>query len=351
MPRKTLFGMEHVKSVKRNGKTYLYFNTGQKVDGKTIYAPLGKAGTIEVGERYSAALRQRSRRDGSPTTMTVPTLVQRYGRSPEFTKKSAGTQKTYLVYLRRLEREFNTAAASAVEESDIYELMDDMAGKPAAVDMLLLSCGQMYAWARKRKYVAHNPFEKIDREEWEGRTYEPWPDDILEEALADPQLWLVVHLLYFTGQRIGDCCKILWDDVKAKIYVKQQKTGKELNIPIHSRLAAALERAPRSGATILTNPQGRKAKDQTIRGWIKAWGGERGLDLVPHGLRKNAVNALLEAECSVGQVSSITGQSLRIVELYALRRNNDLMGDAAMAKWERATNRETPGKIAQEMAE
>lgn len=350
MPRNAL-GMQHVKTVKRNGVSYLYFNTGQKVDGKPVYTPLGKAGTVEVGERYSAALRQRTRRDASPTAMLLPELVQRYGRSPEFTKRAVGTQKTYLVYLRRLEREFDAAPACALEASDIYELIDDMATKPAAVEMLLLVGGLMYDWARKRKYVNGNPFEVIEREDWESRTYEPWPDAVLEEGLADPQLRLPVHLLYYTGQRIGDCCKMRWDDVGAKIYVKQQKTGIELNIPIHSRLAEELARAPRLGSTILTDPKGGKAKDQTIRNWIKLWGQRQGLDLVPHGLRKNAVNALLEAECSVGQVSSITGQSLRIVELYARRRNSELMGEAAIAKWERASNRETNGKTVSEMAE
>lgn len=351
MPRKPSAGLEHVKTVKRNDVAYLYFNTGEKRDGKTVYTPLGRAGTIEVGQRYSAALQKRRRGVGPLTSVTVPELVRLYERSPEFNGKSLGTQKTYSVYHRRLAKELNTAPAGGVESSDIYRLMDKMAGNPAAIDMLLLAGGQMYIWAKKRKYVSANPFAEVDREDWEGRTYEPWPEPVLEEALADPKLGLVVHLLYFTGQRIGDCTKMEWAQVGAKIQLRQQKTGTELIIPIHSRLAGALAKAPRTGKTILADSEGRPLKDQTIRHWIKQFGNEHGLDLVPHGLRKNAVNALLEAECSTGQVSSITGQSLRIVELYARRRNNERMGEAAMAKWERATNRETGGKTVPETAE
>ena len=266
--------------------------------------------------------------------------------------KRAGTQRTYSVYLSRLSREFDTAPAGGIEESDIYELMDEMGATPAAIDMLLLAGGQMYAWALKRKYVAHNPFAGIDREDWKARQYEPWPEAVVDEALKDARLRLPVALLYFTAQRIGDCCSIRWDDIKdGELHVRQQKTGKELWIPVHTELASILAETPRAGDTILTDPKGRKAKDQTIRGWIKAFGAERGLSLVPHGLRKNAVNALLEAECSTGETSAISGQSLQMVEHYARRRNNRRMGRTAMAKWERTADKETSGKTGQETAD
>jgi integrase len=341
--------LEHVKQVKRGNVTYLYFNTGEKVDKRPVYVALGRKGSLEVGTRYSAALAARTRRAGLPSSLTVPQLVQRYERSPEFTRKSVGTQRAYSVYLNRLAKEFNTAPAGAFAASDIYALLDEMGNRPAAVQMLLLAGGQMFAWALKRKFVIQNPFDGIDREDWEARQYEPWPEAVVEEALADPRLELAVALLYFTGQRIGDCCKMKWADVDGdEIHVVQQKTGKELFIPVHSRLADILARAPRDGDTILADVRGFKAKDQTIRGWIAAFGVKKGIKLVPHGLRKNAVNALLEAGCTAAQVSSITGQSLQMIEHYARKRNNRRLGRAAMAKWERAGNGETAGKTSQE---
>lgn len=349
MPRKSAIGLEHVKSVRRGRDVYLYFNTGEKDEHRRpIYTALGKKGDIEVGQRYSLALAARTRRGGTPTSLLVPQLSARYQRSPEYTKRSVGTQRTYAVYLNRLSVEFDSAPAAGLDTSDIYALMDDMAERPAAIDMLLLAGGQMYAWAKKRKLVAHNPFEEIDREDWIAKEYEPWPEEVVEEALQDAKLGLAVALLYFTAQRIGDCCNMRWDDIQGgEIYVCQQKTGKELFIPVHGRLTEILSTAPKGDDTILTDPKGRKAKDQTIRKWIKDFGAARGLDLVPHGLRKNAVNALLEAECSTGETSSISGQSLRMVEHYAKMRNDRRMGRSAMTKWERAGNKENVGKTAE----
>jgi integrase len=352
MPRKSSLDFKHVKSVKRNGQTYLYFNTGEKIDEKPVYVALGKKGDIDVGARYSVALAARTRRGGNPTSLTVPQLSMRFQRAPDYTKKSNSTQRTYAVYLNRLSSEFNNAPAGDLDSSDIYELLDEMESRPAAIDMLLLAGGQMYEWAKKRKLVHHNPFEGIDRASWEAQQYEPWPDEVIEEALADPRLELPVALMYFTAQRIGDCCSMRWSDIRdGVICVRQRKTGKFLEIPIHKRLAAVLDKTPRRGETILADAKGRRAKDQTIRSWVRIFGEARGLKLVPHGLRKNAVNALLEADCSTGETSAISGQSLRMVEHYARKRNSPKMGRRAMRKWERAANRETDGKISSDVAD
>ncbi|MEG8051008.1 hypothetical protein QP178_14425 [Sphingomonas aurantiaca] len=55
---------------------------------------------------------------------------------------------------------------------------------------------------------------------------------------------------------------------------------------------------------------------------------------MPHGLRKNAVIALLEAGCSTAETASVSGQSLQMVELYARQRNQSTLADSALARWE-----------------
>jgi stage V sporulation protein SpoVS len=72
-----------------------------------------------------------------------------------------------------------------------------------------------------------------------------------------------------------------------------------------------------------------------VRQRLQAWALAKGHQVVPHGLRKNAVNALLEAECSVAEVSAITGQDLKTIEHYAKGRNQERLGRSAMLKFER----------------
>ncbi len=53
-------------------------------------------------------------------------------------------------------------------------------------------------------------------------------------------------------------------------------------------------------------------------------------------LATNAVNALLEAGCTIAEVSAITGQTHQVVEHYAAKVNRRKLGKAAIVKFELA---------------
>jgi hypothetical protein len=69
-----------------------------------------------------------------------------------------------------------------------------------------------------------------------------------------------------------------------------------------------------------------------LRQKLQAWALKRGHKVVPHGLRKNAVIALLEADCSVSEVSAITDHSLAMVEHYGKGRDQRKIGRGAIVK-------------------
>ena len=60
-----------------------------------------------------------------------------------------------------------------------------------------------------------------------------------------------------------------------------------------------------------------------------------GEDYKFHGLRKNAVNALLEAGATTWEVMAITGHSPTQVEHYAKRVQARKLASAAILKWEK----------------
>lgn len=335
MPHKpSLSGLPHVKTVIRRGREYHYFNTGQRVNGKPVRIRLPDKNDPNFGRAYAAAKASRTKRANAPNIMTVSQIVRMWERGP-LTKKSQSTQKTYGVYLRQIEDLFDGVPAISVEERDIYRMMDAKAATPRAAQMIFVVSRLVFKWAKKRRYVAIDPTADVEMDEYVGMEHEPWPEHLIEEALADPVVGLPVALLYFTAQRIGDCCEMRWSDIRAGVlHITQQKTGKTLEIPIHARLRAFLEAATKHGLTILADPKGRKGKHATVRIRIQRFAAGRGFKIVPHGLRKNAVNALLEAGCSVAETSAISGQSLRLVEHYAKRRNTGKLASAAILKWQ-----------------
>lgn len=279
------------------------------------------------------ALREQESRAG-----TLAETVRLYRMSPAFTDRSESTRRVYAMYLERLVTIFPDAKLDEITRPLVQRyVMDEHADTRAAANMMLRVLNNVFKWAGGRPggEELRNPTKGL--EEYDGKEYQPWPDHLLQAALAseDPHFSTAVALHLYTGQRTGDVCKMAWNVLSAdgRIHLQQQKTGTELTIPVHPALAAALAAAPRGAVTLLTNTLARPLKPATFYSWVGAFAKLHKTHLVPHGLRKNAVNALLEAGCSTAEVSAITGQSLQMVEHYAKGRNQSRLADVAMLKW------------------
>lgn len=340
--------LAYVKRVVSKGHVYEYFDTGRVNErGKKIFTALPARTDIRFGGVYATLLGHRTRQaeiEQAQQEIRLSKAIALYEQSPRYQKLARKSQSLYSSYLGRFCTALGDPPVAEVEKRDLMTVLDTMADRPAAANLLFRIVSAFYLWARKRFEIDTDPAREIDQHEL--GEHQPWPEDLLTEALAadDERIRLAVSLLYYTAQRIGDVCKMTWGDVRdGYLYVKQEKTGKELDIRLHSKLAALLDTLPRyqtdsiqaaKAEYILGGERGGYHRT-TVRKWLQTFASDRGHEIVPHGLRKNAINALLEAECSAAQVSAISGQSLQMVEHYAKLRNNRRIGSAAVLKWER----------------
>lgn len=326
----------YVKATKAKGRMYYYFDTGQKDEkGKRIWKPLPAPSDRSFGGVYAAMLGHRTRRETVRVEMTVSKLLDLYQASAQFTNLKPSSQKLYGMYLNQFADSLGEAPANEVERKDVVLLLDKRASTAGAANMLLSTARAAWNWARKRGHITSDPFTGVDA--MEMGEHDPWPDTLLREALVsdDDQIRLAVHLLYYTAQRVGDVLSLRWRDIVGdQISLTQQKTAKALTIQVHTELAKELERHPRSLTTIMGIAP-TKAGVAKLRLKLQAFATERGHKVVTHGLRKNAVNALLEAGCSAAETAAISGQSLQMVEHYAKQRSQSLLGQNAILKWER----------------
>ena len=121
---------------------------------------------------------------------------------------------------------------------------------------------------------------------------------------AGADLWRAAAVALYSGQRQADVLGMLWSDIQeGLLFVRQNKTGKKLWIPMHENLRAVLTEIPRVSVHVLTNTRG---LPWTTDGFKTSWGDKlkrevfkelRERELVFHGLRKSAVVFLLEAGC------------------------------------------------------
>lgn len=328
----------HVKRVTAKGREYYYYDTGLTAPDKhgrdqKVYVRLPNVRSPDFGVNLAAAQGARTKRHNAQSVMTVARMGALWQRSRDYAATAPATRALYDTYLRQIAALMGNAPAHDVHPPDVERLLDHMQATPGAANAAKRVLSALYAWGRKRGHVGRTvkPTEGVS--DIEAGEHAPWPKDALDEALSGDSdtLRLAAHLLYYTAQRIGDVLAMQWSDIRGgRIHVKQGKTGKELTIPMHSALAAELERTPRKGLRIMngTHPQ-------TVRRHVQALGKRHGVRLVPHGLRKNAVNALLESGCSAPETAAISGQSLRMVEHYAKGRDQTTMASAAILKWER----------------
>lgn len=327
--------LKYVKFVRSKGKVYAYFNTGKKLGGKLVWASMPPPSSVGFHDTYAAMLGHRSRRDN---VNTVAAISERFENSEEFARLAKGTQRLYSITLKRIREHFGKFPVDGVQRKHVREVVENRLTGNGARNAFLAVLGVLYTFARRRDITDAEPTKDI--QPYKLGEHEPWPEEVLMAGLdaEHERTRLAINLLYYVGQRIGDTVRIRWSDYRdGAIFVTQEKTAKALRIPVHSSLALVLERTPRKGITILCNHLGQPMTPQVIRRELKAFGDTFGLALVPHGLRKNAVNALLEAGCTIAETGSITGQSFRIVEKYARRVSQHKLGDAAILKLENRT--------------
>ncbi len=330
--------IKHVHTKRAKGRTYHYFTTGQTTPaGKPILKRLPDPSDPTFGRALADCQRARTMRAKVETELTVARLIGLYERGDHYrTKLAEASRRSYATYLAVIRDQIGPAPADAIERKHAMLLLDKLAAKPAAANMTVRTLGALYKWGRSRGHVVSNPTRDVEYLP-EGE-YAPWPEHVLHAALAadDPLVRRATALLYYTAQRLGDVLAMRWGDIRGdRIELRQQKTGKALSIRLHADLARELAETPRTGLTILSRPDARAYTLDAIRRVLQTFAANQGAAVVPHGLRKNAVNALLEAGCSAAEAAAISGQSLQMVEHYAKQRSTTRLGDSAILKWER----------------
>jgi integrase len=341
----------HVKLVRnRVGREYYYLtlNRGTHLQGKPVRLP-DDPRTPDFWNAYAQALGLPPARENSRSVAALDRAwggdpANGYaGACPEWAALSPGTQREWMRHRRRIVEAWGALEVAGLSPKHVLELRDAWADVPATANNMLRCLSSMLGWSVPRDWRADNPCREV-RPLKGGPGYAPWSWDVITAAERElvakgrQDLWWAVALALYTGQRLGDCLAMKWSALSdlGVIAVTQGKTGKDLLIPAHERLAALLATIPRRAVTILTSTEG-----TPWQGFQTAWRKHRPRavveqGLVFHGLRKSAVVTLLEAGCTEAETAAVTGQSAAMVAHYAKGVNQQKLAASAILKWERA---------------
>jgi integrase len=146
---------------------------------------------------------------------------------------------------------------------------------------------------------------------------------------------LALALLLYTGQRRGDVIRMGRQHIRdGVLQVCQQKTGIELSIPIHTKLATIIAQTQADHLTLLTTTAGKSFSAAGFGNWFRDRCNEAGLrHCSAHGLRKAAARRLAEAGCTMHEIAAITGHaSLSEIQRYTKAADQKRLALSAMEK-------------------
>jgi integrase len=213
--------------------------------------------------------------------------------------------------------------------------------------MLVAVLRLLIAWGIPREFGDTNPCIHIPRLETNPEGARPWPAwayKLIDECGRE-DLRRAVLLARYTGQRQADVLRMSPSDIEdGGINVTQQKTGKELWVPLHPDLRGALESWDSSPYVL-----NRKGEPYTSDCFRTAWadfmsstpaGRIRDEGFVFHGLRASSCEKLREAGCGDREIEAITGMSPEMVTRYSRFADQKKLARAAARRLEERTTSE-----------
>jgi integrase len=327
----------YVYRVKRRGREYFYYHPGRGTDraGTPVRLP-DDPRTPEFWSAYrlAAGIDAPPKRDDTFDALTARYLdAATNGEAGDWSK---ATRRQYARHMAKACLMWGPLPVRGITLAAIRDARDAMAATPHEANGFLRSMSAFLSWCVAGGEIDDNPASRVKKLKARGE-WEPWSAELLERApfeLPD-HIWRVCAVALYTGQREGDVLRMGRTHVKGgEIRVVQEKTGHEAWIPVHPDLEPLLD-VSHDATTILVNSRGRPWTSDGFRASFatakkQAGWAERATF---HGLRKNAVIALLDVGCTTAQVAAITRQSMQMVEHYARRRDQRKLAQVAMRKW------------------
>jgi len=355
MVRVRLKGINSVTKPLANGKlvTYYYaFKGGPRLEGKP--------GSPEFHASYNAAVQSRVK----TAKEDMRSLIDRYLRSSSFLNLAERSKKDYRYHIKWIEDQFGDLPIAALSDrrvrADFLDWRDRLgATSPRQADLAFRVLARIISWGFDRGIAPANPCQRVGLLYKSTRVDKVWTPEAEHAFMenASEQLRLALLLALWTGQRQGDLLRLTWSAYDGShIRLKQSKTGARVEVPVGQPLRVALATAKAkvdatvdaeeiATRTILSTARGDPWSGDGFRSaWRKACidAGIKGLTF--HDLRGTAVTRLAVAGCTVPEIASITGHSLRdaetILQSHYLNRDSEL-ATSAIRKYEEDAKRPT----------
>lgn len=218
--------------------------------------------------------------------MTLHSWLERYEEIVNARGLKKSTLVNYKSWMGIFKASFNDSSLSIITTKDIAEFINSQVnqGKAASAKLMRGALLDMFREAMAEGYINSNPVEATRSPKVEIKrsrlTLESYRKIRQSADSLPPWAALSMDLALVTGQRLGDICKLKWEDIHDnKLWIVQKKTQAKLSIPLlisidNINLGSVLERCKALfGGTefvLSTNRGGAVAERTMTEGFMNA---------------------------------------------------------------------------------
>jgi integrase len=300
------FDLPYVRTKKGRTNTYWYFErNGERISLPSPDAP-------DFLTKYNLAKRGRQ---PVPPKQSFSSLIASYKRSHRFEKLASRTRQDYDKCLLFMDKKIGNYDPTKMQRRHIIQMQMDNAEKVRWANYLVQVARVLFEHAIDLGWIERNPAKGVSMLKSKKPPRRPWPVDLIEafRQKAEARALLIFELCLGTGQRIGDVRKMRWADIDGNgINVHQGKTGADLWLPFTPQLATVLERTPRDGLFIISQPDSRPVSYRAAAFAVMKVRKEIGAEEYDiHALRHTTASELAALGLSDELIMAVTGHTSR----------------------------------------
>ncbi len=347
-----LKGLNRVQKTLANGRkvTYHYaWKGGPRLPGKP--------GDPEFVAAFNEAVATKA----APAQNVLQAVLTKYQASPKFAELAERTRKDYIRNISKIEAEFGDFPLSAMSEPEARTVFlgwrDELAKQSARqADYAMTTLAAILSWALDYGLIAANPCRRVGKTYSGDRSEITWSTEQKDAFLkAAPERMILPFLLAeWLGQRQGDLIRLTWSAYDGSyIKLRQSKTKRLVTLPVPADLKKRLDDLkPKDetkwSETILKNSRGLSWTSDGFRTeWRKVLKKADIKGVTFHDLRGTAVTQFALAGCTVAEIATFTGHSLKeinaILDKHYLSRNVKLAESASRKREAYEARQETGG--------
>jgi integrase len=300
----------------------------------------GKVGSPEFMTAYNAAVAATTVHEVGKTRSapgTVSAAIASYYKDNRFTSLASGTQMSRRAILERFRADHGDKRLAGLQKQHVAAILG--AKKPFAARNWLKALRGLMQFAVATGLISSDPTTAFEPAKAKAGRIHTWTETEIEQYEAQHPIGsrarLAMALMLYTGQRRSDVLRMGPQHIREGVLaITQQKTGTELAIPVHPRLAEIIAATECGHLAFLVTSAGGIFSSGGFSDQFRAWCDEAGLPkhCSPHGLRKAACRRLAETGCSAPQIAAISGhKTLKEVQRYIEEADQERLARAAMA--------------------